>query len=119
MKSGDLLWGLAIAGTAALLVIPAGQEAFIAFTTRHPYLAGFAKFAWLATLGELLALRIGAGRWVLPGALGARAFIWGLLGISITLAFTVFTEGDPEGPCSEASCPEELDLWGWPSSPRP
>lgn len=93
MKTGDLLWGLALAGTAALLGIPASQEAFVAFTTGHPYLAGFLKFAWLATLGELLALRIGAGRWVMPGALGARAFIWGLLGISITLAFTVFTEG--------------------------
>jgi hypothetical protein len=93
MKSGDLLWGLALAGSAALLGIPASQEAFVAFTTGHPYLAGFLKFAWLATLGELLALRIGAGRWALPGALGARALIWGLLGISITLAFTVFTEG--------------------------
>lgn len=82
-----------MAAAVAVLVVPATEEAFVAFTTLHPYAAGFAKFAYLATMGELLAVRILAGDWALPKALAARAAIWGFLGMAVTLFFPVFASG--------------------------
>lgn len=57
-----------------------------ALTTEHPYLMGFAKFAFLATFGECLKTRIAAGHW-LPSQLILRFLIWGLFGLWITAAF--------------------------------
>lgn len=93
MKIGDILWGLGLVAAAAVLAVPATQEVFVRFTTLHPYPAGFVKFAVLATMGELLALRILASQWVLPRALAARAAIWGVLGMAIALFFPVYVGG--------------------------
>lgn len=62
----------------------------------HPYWLGFAKFAVLATMGETLALRIKEGRYNKPGfGILPRAIVWGFLGMSIVLAFTIFSTGAP------------------------
>lgn len=93
MKKGDYIWGLGIFAVVLMLVIPASNHVFISFTTQHPYLAGFLKFAVLATMGELLAIRIITSNWVMPKALIARSAVWGFLGIVITLVFAVFPSG--------------------------
>jgi hypothetical protein len=54
---------------------------------------GFAKFCVLATLGELMALRIVGGAWKAPVSLVPRALIWGFLGMAIVLVFEVFGAG--------------------------
>jgi hypothetical protein len=54
---------------------------------------GFVKVAILATLGELLALRIITGEWKKPFGLSYRVFIWGLLGLSFVLVFEIFASG--------------------------
>ena len=59
-------------------------------------LLSFLKFAVLATLGEVIALRMRTGSFrqknfgVLP-----RAIVWGLFGIVISWAFVVFSKGTP------------------------
>lgn len=93
MKKGDLLWGLGIVLAAAVLIVPASKAAFVELTGAHPYLMGFIKFAILAIMGELLAIRIIAGDWVIPSALGIRSAIWGLLGMAITLVFAIAPAG--------------------------
>ncbi len=93
MRKGDFLWGLALAAVAAFLLAPATHGLFVAWTAAHPYLIGFAKFAVLATMGELLALRIVTGEWAAPKGLLQRAVIWGLLGVVIVLIFEIFAGG--------------------------
>lgn len=59
-------------------------------------LTSFIKFALLATLGEVIGLRIKTGNYNAPGfGLLPRAIVWGFLGITIKLAFTVFASGVP------------------------
>lgn len=72
------------------------RNCYISVTTAHPFFAGFWKFALLATFGECLAQRILQGQY-LPQNFGLlpRALVWGLLGICISAAFTVFSTGAP------------------------
>jgi len=93
MLKGDFIWILVLAVIAAGLVAPATHRAFVAGTAAHPFLIGFAKFCVLATLGELLALRIVGGAWKAPAGILQRALIWGLLGMAIVLVFEVYGAG--------------------------
>jgi len=93
MKYGDLLWAALFTAVVAFLTIPALQTVFVAATTARPYLMGFGKFALLATMGELLALRIGAGSWRRPSAVPLRIIVWGVIGVVITFVFGFFSRG--------------------------
>ncbi|HWI61704.1 MAG TPA: hypothetical protein VNT75_07705 [Symbiobacteriaceae bacterium] len=93
MKKGDLFWAAALAALASFLLVPVTREGFVALTKAHPYLMGFAKVAVLATMGELLALRIIRGDWAMPVGLWMRSVVWGFLGMSFTLTFDVFGSG--------------------------
>jgi hypothetical protein len=93
VRTGDFVWLLALALLVALLAFPPTHRAFVGATAAHPFLVGFAKFLVLATMGELLALRIVRGRWSAPAGLGWRAVTWGLIGMAIVLVFDVFASG--------------------------
>lgn len=93
MRTGDFLWLGALGAVAALLLVPATHNVFISLTKAFPYLIGFVKFAILATMGELLALRIVTGQWKQPAGLIYRAIIWGLFGMTFVLIFDVFATG--------------------------
>lgn len=93
MKKGDFLWLLALAVFVLILVLPATHEMFVKLTTNHPYIGGFIKFAILATMGELLAIRIATGQWNAPSGIVYRAAIWGFLGMVIVLIFGLFAMG--------------------------
>jgi hypothetical protein len=54
---------------------------------------GFIKVAVLATIGELVAVRIVTGNWNKPVGLRYRFFVWGLLGISFVTVFELFASG--------------------------
>ena len=84
---------LSLAGFAAILIIPASREVFKTLSNTHPYLMGFAKFAVLATAGELLAVRLARKEWTLPSYIWARFIIWGLIGIWITYMMKIFGAG--------------------------
>jgi hypothetical protein len=93
MNRGTLLWVMALVAVLSLFLIPVTHDAVIAATRAHPLMMGFAKFAILATLGELLGLRVKAAEWKMPVGLGWRVLVWGLLGTVIALMFQVFSAG--------------------------
>lgn len=93
MKKGDLFWLLVLAGIVAFLAAPSTHDLFIVFTSAHPYLGGFVKFLILASMGELMALRIVTGDYTKPKGLLYRALIWGFLGMVIVLIFGTFAAG--------------------------
>jgi len=93
MQRGDVLWLLVLGAISAVLLVPTSHNLFIGVTKAHHYWMGFVKFAILATMGELLALRIGEGRWEKPAGLVWRAAVWGLIGMLIVLMFEVFSSG--------------------------
>ena len=59
----------------------------------YPYLAGFAQFAVYATAGELLSGRMLEGTWQINRATWFKSLSWGIGGVLVTLAFTVFSQG--------------------------
>ena len=84
---------LSLGGFAAILIIPASREIFKTLSNTHPYLMGFAKFAVLATAGELLAVRLAKKEWTLPSYVWARFLIWGIIGVWITYMMKIFGAG--------------------------
>ncbi|MCL2098460.1 MAG: hypothetical protein FWH23_06845 [Bacteroidales bacterium] len=59
-------------------------------------LLSFLKFAVLATLGEIIALRMRTGKFIQKDfGILPRAIVWGLFGIVIALAFVLFSTGTP------------------------
>jgi hypothetical protein len=97
MKPKDLLFLLLFSAIfAPFFVLEAAYEGFLYFNHHYPLLMSFFKFALLATIGEALGLRIKAGVYNRKGfGLLPRAIVWGVIGLSIKLAFTVFYTGTP------------------------
>ena len=93
MRRGDVVWAAVLGVVVCILLIPASRNGFMAATHAHPYLMGFCKFALLATLGELLGLRIRMGAWSRPVGFWWRVLVWGVLGVSLVLVFDVFSSG--------------------------
>lgn len=93
MKKGDFIWSIILLGIVLFIVLPGTHEVFISATTEHPYLSGFLKFAILATMGEMLAIRITTKEWKKPVGVVYRAIVWGLTGMLITLNFKLFAGG--------------------------
>jgi hypothetical protein len=93
MKKGDFIWILALAAVVAFMVVPTTQVYFNEWTKAVPYVMGFVKFAILATMGELMAIRIIKGDYAKPAGLVWRIIIWGGIGMLITLMFNVFAGG--------------------------
>ena len=90
---GDLLWGASLALWVAMLAVPVSRGIFLEVTELHPYLGGFVKFLFLASMGDLLGYRILNRDWKLPRRFILKAVVWGLIGMAITLFFSVFVAG--------------------------
>lgn len=94
MKKGDFIWAVIMIAIVGFIAAPATNKLFMEFTGKLPYISGFIKFSILATMGELLAVRIMKKDWVgLPKGIPYRAIIWGLLGMLIVLAFEIYGSG--------------------------
>ncbi len=66
------------------------------FNQAHGIIMSFIKFGILATIGEVLGLRIKSGVYNTPTfGLLPKALVWGFLGITIKIAFIVFATGIP------------------------
>ena len=71
-------------------------EAYYQFNLEHGVLMSFIKFSILATLGEVIGLRIKTGNYYQKGfGLIPRAIVWGFLGVTIYMAFAIFAAGTP------------------------
>jgi len=69
------------------------QKSFL-YNPNYWVITSFIKFALLATLGEVIGLKIKTGRYNTPGfGIIPRAIVWGFLGITIKLAFDIFSIG--------------------------
>lgn len=92
-----MLFGLVL----VCLVLPffvsrPAYDFFLRITVEHAYVMAFVKFAILATVGEMIGLRIKEGRYNFPGfGLMPRAVMWGLFGVWIALAMKTFAAGSP------------------------
>lgn len=66
------------------------------FNKEHGMITSFIKFALLATVGEVIGLRMRTGNYSTPtfGIL-PRAIVWGFLGLTIKMAFVIFAVGTP------------------------
>lgn len=107
MKKQDWLLILGVVIVLTPFFIPA--TGFFAWfnnaTATHPFIMAFFKFAILATLGEMLALRIRKGVYTEKGfGVLPRMMVWGFLGMCITMAMMIFKSGTPFFMSKVASC---------------
>ena len=93
LEKRGIIWTALLLIIIGILVIPASRGVFESLTESYPYVMGFIKFAILATMGEILSLRIKNRRWKRPTGVVYRAIIWGFLGIWITMVFSLFNSG--------------------------
>ncbi|MEA3463310.1 MAG: Mpv17/PMP22 family protein [Bacteroidota bacterium] len=93
----DLLFGVGIVAFFLPFFIFKGLfEAYYQFNLEHGLLMSFIKFFFLATLGEVIGLRIKTGSYYYRGfGLLPRAIVWGFLGMTIYMAFAIFSSGTP------------------------
>lgn len=97
MRTKDLIFILiVIAVFLPFVVSDALYGWYLSFNAEHGMVMSFLKFGILATMGELLGLRISRGVYYFKGfGVLPRAIVWGILGMGINMAFIVFSTGVP------------------------
>lgn len=97
MKKNDILFLLFVAALfLPFFVSDTIYEWYKSFNAAHGMVMSFVKFGILATLGEMLGLRISTGVYnnktfgIIP-----RMVVWGLLGMGINMAMIIFSKGTP------------------------
>jgi len=97
MKKSDLIFIISILAILAVFIfIQPVTSWYMQYNKEHGMIMSFFKFALLATLGEIIALRIRTGNYNEPGfGIIPRMIVWGFLGISINIAFQIFSTGGP------------------------
>jgi len=97
MKRKDVI----VIGCTAICLLPffmsdAVYTFYKTFNAEHGMIMSFLKFAILSTFGECIGLRISAGVYNRPGfGIWPRALVWGVLGMGISMAMTIFSTGVP------------------------
>ena len=97
MKRQDLYFAIVmLAIFLPFFLSPELYAWYKSFNAAHAMIMAFLKFGILATLGEMLGCRISTGNYTTPtfGVL-PRMVVWGLLGMAISMAMTVFANGIP------------------------
>lgn len=97
MKRNDIFFLLAVALFFLPFFVSDAVYAFYSdFNKEHGMIMSFIKFAVLATLGEVIGLRIRTGEYNRKGfGILPRAIVWGFLGLTIKMAFVIFASGVP------------------------
>lgn len=95
MKKQDLFFAAGVvAFFLPFFILPEVYHFYERFNRDHGMWTSFIKFALLATAGESIGLRIRTGNYNQPGfGLLPRAVVWGFLGLTIKLAFVIFSSG--------------------------
>lgn len=97
MKRTDLYFAIVMLAIFLPFFLSADLYAWYkTFNAEHAMIMAFLKFGILATLGEMLGCRISTGNYTTPtfGVL-PRMVVWGILGMAISMAMTVFSNGIP------------------------
>ena len=97
MKRNDLIFLTVVLAVFSIFIFINPVTAwYLQFNKEHGMIMSFLKFALLATLGEVIALRIKTGKYNEPGfGIIPRMIVWGFLGLAINLAFNIFATGAP------------------------
>ena len=97
MKKNDLLFiSIIIIVVIPLIIWDKSLNAYLSFNKEHGMITSFIKFGLLATLGELIGLRIKSGNYIQKGfGIIPKIIVWGFLGLTIKLAFIIFATGTP------------------------
>lgn len=94
-RRGNILIGILSAAVIALfaliLIFNQSRAIFKSLSNDIPLIMGFIKFALLASIGELIAIRIKSKAWRLPPLFIWRVLIWGFLGVCITFMMKVYS----------------------------
>jgi len=95
MKKSDFITIIIVTAViCGFAFIPGAWAWFNETTKAHGLLMSFFKFAILGTFGEMLALRIREGVYLKKGfGLAPKMLIWGILGVVIASAMTIFKTG--------------------------
>ncbi|MBK9290461.1 MAG: Mpv17/PMP22 family protein [Bacteroidetes bacterium] len=95
MKKADLILIFALLLIAMLfLFVPQAGAWYHTMNEAHGMWMSFVKFGLLATFGESLALRLRTGEYNRPGfGLLPKAVVWGFIGLTIKMAFIIFSAG--------------------------
>ncbi len=81
---------------APFFIFESVYDYYISFNKAHGMVTAFIKFAILATMGEVIGLRIRSGEYLKKGfGILPKALVWGVLGLSIKCAFIIFATGAP------------------------
>lgn len=98
MKKKDLIFIVGcIAALAPFFIFESVYDAYDIFNKEHGMIMSFIKFAILATLGEVIGLRIKTGQYHKKGfGVMPRAIVWGFLGLTIKMSFVIFATGIPQ-----------------------
>ena len=85
MKRSDCLLLLLLCAVVCLFgFIAPLRDGYMQANAAHPYWMAFLKFAILATLGEMIGLRIKTGSYNEPGfGILPRAVVWGECGLRL------------------------------------
>ena len=96
MKKDLLFIVLVILAFSPFFIFDSVYQFYDSFNKEHGMVASFIKFAILATLGEVIALRIREGIYHRKGfGILPRAIVWGFIGLTIKIAFIIFATGTP------------------------
>jgi len=97
MKNKDIKFILAVVVFfSPFFIFTNFYEGYLALNQQHGFIMSFVKFAILATTGEVIGLRIVSGNYNSTNfGIFPRAIVWGLLGITIKIAFIIFATGVP------------------------
>jgi hypothetical protein len=98
MKKHDFIFIIFVAALFAPFFLSSDVLSFYEdFNKAHGMVMSFIKFAILATMGEVIGLRMRTGKYNAPGfGIIPRAIVWGFLGLTIKLAFVIFATGTPQ-----------------------
>ena len=97
MKKSDVIfWGAFILLFLPFFLSSDVYDFYKSFNHDHGMITSFVKFSILATMGELIGLRIKTGKYIQAGfGILPRAIVWGFIGLTIKLAFIIFATGTP------------------------
>lgn len=95
-KSDFFLIGFILILFCPFIFFQPAFDFYSSFNKEHGMQMSFIKFAILATMGEMIALRIRKGVYNEKGfGILPRAIVWGFLGLTIKGAFSIFQTGTP------------------------
>jgi len=97
MKKKDFIFiSLIIVFFSLFAIYPKLMNFYTQMNHSHGFFMSFIKFAILATMGEVIGLRIRKGVYNEKGfGLVPRMIVWGFIGIVIKMAFIIFATGTP------------------------